>query len=99
VLPAPGHVHDPRLAQDRDGFVDVADLEQNVHRRGEIALQDDAGAADRLEAGDREGDVIGARAEIDDALLAGAVGDGAAHALDLDRRRRIGSPLLKATTT
>ena len=77
-----GHVHHRRLAQYRDGFVQVADLERDVHRRGEVALQDDAGAPDWLEAGDRERDVVGAWAEIDDAVLAGAVGDGAAHAFD-----------------
>ena len=40
---------------------------------------------DRREAGQREGDRVGARPQIDDAILAGFVGDGRARLLDQGR--------------
>ena len=55
-----------------------ADLQVRVDRRGERSGQLDALALDGAEAGQRERDRIGAGPQVDDAVLAAAVGDGGA---------------------
>ena len=68
-------VDDRRGARDGDRLFERADLEVGVHRRGEVALQHDAFAANGSEAGQREGDGVGARPQADDREAPRAVGD------------------------
>ena len=49
-----GHVDDRRGAGDGDGFLERADAEFGVERRGEFRRQLEAVAPERLEAGQRE---------------------------------------------
>ena len=89
-------VDDRRRARDGDRLFERADLEVGVHRRGERALQDDAFAPNGLEAGQREGDGVGAGPQADDREAARAVGDArcararSAHRLPLRPSRRAG---------
>ena len=64
----------------------VADLHVGVDRGDEVARQLDAFALDGVEAGQRERHRVGAGPQVDDAVLAAAVGDGGAHLLDQRRR-------------
>ena len=77
------HVDDRRLAGDGDRFRERADPQIRVDRGGERAGQLDALALDGAEAGQREGDGVGAGPQIDDAVLAGAVGDGATRTFSI----------------
>ena len=69
------HVDDRRLAADRDRFRECADLQVGVHGRHEIPRQLDAFALDGGEARQRHRHRVGASPQVDDAVLAGGVGD------------------------
>jgi hypothetical protein len=77
-----GHVHHRRLARHRDGLGERAHPQVRVDGGGEGAGQLDAVALDAAEPLQRERQRIHARAEIDDPILAGAVGDGGPDLLD-----------------
>ena len=76
------HVHDRRFAGDRDRLLEAADAQVGVDGAGERSRQLDAFAPDGVEAGQRERDRVRAGSKIDDAVLAGAVGDGRPDLLD-----------------
>ena len=82
------HVHDRALARNGDGFLEPADLELGVQRRDEIGRQDEPFALHGSESGERERDGVGARPQVDDAVLAGAVGDRRPGFLDQRRAGR-----------
>ena len=65
-----------------------ADLQVRVDRRGERAGQLDPFALDGAESGQRERDRVGAGPQVDDAVLAGAVGDGGTDFFDQRVARR-----------
>jgi hypothetical protein len=81
-------VDDRRRTGHRHRLFDGADRQRAVDLRGERALEHDAFALDRMETGQRERHGVGARAQIDDGVPAGAVGDGAAHLFDERGARR-----------
>ena len=84
---APGalDVDHRRLAADRHRFLEGADPQIGIDRRGERSGQLDAVALDRVEAGQTEGDGIGARREADDPILARAIGYRRADFFSEDR--------------
>ena len=82
------HVHGRRLAGDGDRLLERAHLQFAIHLGGELALQDDPFAPDGLEPGQGEDDVVRPRREIDDAILARAVGHRRAALLDQRVARR-----------
>ena len=69
------HIHDGRLAGHRDRFLDPAEFQIGVHGRHEVPRQLDAFAFHDTETGQLECYGIAAGPEIDDAVLAGVVGD------------------------
>ncbi len=75
---APGalHVDDGGGAGDGDSLLQPAHAHVGVHRRSEGPGQLDALTPERAETRECEGDAVGSRAQIFDAVLAGAVGDG-----------------------
>ena len=81
-------VDDRGFTADRDRFLDRAHFHVGVDRRGERSGELDAVALDGAEAGQRERHRIGAGAQIDDAVLAGAVRHGRPRFLDEGRARR-----------
>ena len=85
------HVDDRAGAGDRDGLFERADPQVGVHRRGEGRRQLDAFALDGREPGQREGDRIGARPQVDDLVLALRVGGDRSHAFDQRRAARFDS--------
>ena len=80
-------VDDRRFAGDGDRFLERADFQVAVDRRDERARQLDAFALDGAEARQRERHRVGARPQVDDAVLAGVVADDGADLLDQDRAR------------
>ena len=78
-------VDDRRLAGDGDGLFERPDRQVGVDRGDEGPGQLDAFALDAAEPGQRERHRIGAGAKVDDAVLAGAISDGAADFLDQHR--------------
>ena len=75
-------VDDRRLAGDRDCFLQRADAELAIDRRGEGAGQFEALPPERREPGQRERDCIDAWPQVRDPVLAGAVADDRAGLLD-----------------
>ena len=71
-----------RLARHRHRLLERADPEVGVDRHGGVGGNDDAVALERAEPGQREGDLVGARPQIDDGVPAVAVGHHAARLLD-----------------
>ncbi len=61
-------VHERRLAGDGERFLDRADGHVGVHGGDELAAQLDAFAPDGGEAGQREGDGVRSRTQVDDAV-------------------------------
>jgi hypothetical protein len=81
-------VDDGGFGGDGEHFFEGTDLQLGIHRRGEVAFELDVAAPDGLEAVQRERHLIDARAEVDDLVLAVAVGDGSAGLLNQHRARR-----------
>ena len=79
------HVHDGRLAGDRDGLFEGADRQRAVDGHRRLRRNLDAFLDEGREAGQRHGDAVGARPQIDDGVAAGAVGDRDARTLDQRR--------------
>ena len=75
-------VDDRRFAADGDRLRDRADTQIRVDGRGERAVQLNAVAPDRAEARQRERHRVGAGPQVDDLVLAGAVGDDRSRLLD-----------------
>ena len=63
-----------RLRGDGQHFGERADLQFGVHRRREIALEEDVAATDCLEPGEREAHLVSTGTQVDDLVLAIAVG-------------------------
>ena len=76
------HVNGGRRARHRDGFRDSPDPHFGIHRCGELTGQIDVFALDGLKAGQREGDEVHARTQVDDSVLALAVGHRRSGSLD-----------------
>ena len=76
-----------RIAGHRHRFLDGANPQVGVHRRGEIRRQVDRVANERGEALKRERDLIKAGTKIDDRVSALIVGDDRARPLDQRRAR------------
>ena len=81
------HVDNGGFTGDGDRFLDGADLEFRVHRRGEGSGQLDGLAFERREAGERERQRVGARSQVNDSVLSGSVGGRGADLLDQPRAR------------
>ena len=76
------HVHDRRFRRHGDRLLERADPKLRVHRGGRHAGELDAFPPDGAESGELEGDDVGAGPQIDDPVLAGAVGRRDADLLD-----------------
>jgi hypothetical protein len=84
---APG-IDDRRFARHDNCLFDGPDFKQGVHRRGKLTFELDAVTLDGVEAGSCEGDRINARTQVDDAVLARAVGQRRSGAFDQGVARR-----------
>jgi hypothetical protein len=82
------HVHDRRFAGDGNRLLDRADRQLCVDGRRERTGQLDRVTPDRVEPREREGDGVGSRPKLDDAVVAGAVGHGDARFFDQRRAGR-----------
>jgi hypothetical protein len=80
-------VDDRRFARHGDGFLERADGELCVQRRGEFSRQVQSLALQRAEPGQREVDGVDARPQIDHFVDALCIRHRRAHALD-ERRTR-----------
>ncbi len=83
------HVHDRALSRHRHCFLEGADSEVGVHRRGEGSRQLHAVTLEGAEAGQREGHAVHAGDQSHDPVLSLFVGHDAAHFLDERRARRL----------
>ena len=81
------HVDDRRLARDGHRLLEGADRELRVDRGRESGRQLLVLDHDDREAGQREGQVVGAWTQVDQGVPTGAVRDGDAAPLDEGRRR------------
>ena len=79
------HVDERRFTRHRDGLLEGADPHLHVDRHGEVRRQRELVAKDGGEAGKGERHLVGAGAQVDDAVPALAVGDGDAPAFDEHR--------------
>ena len=75
-------IDERRRAADRNGFFERSDLQIDVHQRGEARGQDDAFALDRVEPGERKGDRVSARHQVDDVESSLVVAHRAARLFD-----------------
>jgi hypothetical protein len=82
------HVHDRRLTGDGDRLLERADSQVGVDRRRKRSSQLDAFAVHRGESNQRKGDGVGARPEVLDPVLAGAIGHARTDLLDQRGTRR-----------
>ena len=80
-------VDDGRFTGHRYGLLERAHAELDVDGRGEVGREVDPLTLHRREAGQREGDRVGARAQVDDPVRARRVGDHRACFLDQRRAR------------
>ena len=78
-------VDDRRLAGDRDRLFQRPDAQLGVHRHGRRAAEHHAITLERVESGQREGDGVRARPQIDDLVPTVAVGDHGPDLLDQHR--------------
>jgi len=88
LLLNPLHVDDRRFAGDRDGLLQPTDGQVAVDRRREARHQLNAIATERAEPGQRKGDRILTRPEIDNPEPPVAVGRCQPHFFDQRRARR-----------
>src|SRR5205823_13652048 len=76
------HVNHRRRPVDDDGFFQRADLQLDVYVCGELRGQLDVLAFDGRKAGQREGDAVSARSQIENLVLTLGVGRGRSGTLD-----------------
>jgi hypothetical protein len=92
----PLDVDERSLAADGDGFFDGADRQFRVHRCREVARQLDAFPLERVEAGERKRHRIHPGTQVDETVLAAAIGDDGTDqsvpGLPPPRSRLAGSP-------
>jgi hypothetical protein len=81
------HVDDRALAGDRDRLLQCTDAQFHADRRRERARQLDSFAPDRRKSGELKRHGIDPGRQIDDAVLAVPIGDGASDLLDQYRTR------------
>ena len=82
------YVDDGRCARDRDGFLDGADAQLAVDRRGEVRRQLDPVALHRRKSRKREGDAVRAGTQVENLVLALRVGGRRTRLLDQHGARR-----------
>ncbi len=82
-------VDDRRLGRHGDGLFEGADAHVGVDRGREAGRQVDVLAPEGLEAGQREGDDVGARTQVDDLVLARAVAHDGPDFFDENAARRL----------
>ncbi len=81
-------VHDRRRTRDRDGLRDGAHRHGDVDRSREPRPEHNALAPDRREPGEREGDRVVARPQVDDVVAALRIRDRGPHLLNQGRTGR-----------